>query len=126
MRDKKSFFRRYWRRDELWPHRLTEAGKDWFEPNDVGIGLNVNHQRLAIRFSLSMAEDVVVERWSMSWHEEKGRLDYACRWLDEKTLAVDFSREVYPGESIFLILRVADKDGWNTERVVLEYPPTAQ
>lgn len=85
-----------------------------------------NHQRVTIRFSLPMSEDVVVERRSISWREEKGRLDYACRWVDAKTLAVYLSREVHPGESIFLILRVADAGGWNRERVENKYPLTAQ
>jgi len=72
-----------------------------------------------------MAErvDVGTDIW---WLEEKGRLSYTYRWIDLETLAVEFAREVYPGETIRLVFYVKDAAGWNKERVEIRFPSEAE
>lgn len=83
--------------------------------------LNAAAQRVIIRFNRPMAEHVEVDT-NIYWLDEKGRLDYTYRWIDNKMLKVEFTREVYPGETIRLIFYIKDAAGWNKEKVELKFP----
>ncbi|MGE5550545.1 MAG: rhomboid family intramembrane serine protease [Bacteroidota bacterium] len=87
--------------------------------------LNAADRRVLIRFNRPMAERVDIDT-DILWQDEKGPLSYTYRWIDPKTLAVVFTREIYPGETIRLVFYVKDAAGWDKERVEIKYPLTAQ
>jgi membrane associated rhomboid family serine protease len=73
--------------------------------------LNQYDQQVTIRFDKPMAARVHVERISISWMDDKERLDYSYHWEDPQTLVFVFNREVYESETILLIADVRDA-GW--------------
>lgn len=71
--------------------------------------LNKYHQQVTIQFDRPMELDIHIERLSISWLDENGKLDYTFHWVDPQTLVFTFSREVYGGETILVIANVRDR-----------------
>jgi len=92
-------------------------------PNGNIETLNVNQQRIAIRFNKPMEPKLYNHGCSIYSHDEKGPLDFSFDWIDTETLAIQFSREVYPGERIEIkIDSLKGTDGlWSYQPIELKY-----
>ncbi len=83
--------------------------------------LNEYNHQVTIQFDRPMAAQVRVERTSISWRDDKERLDYSYHWEDPQTLVFVFNREVYESETILLIADPCDARWGLTIPVEIKY-----